>query len=420
MSVKHWLGTADAVAQVAQGEITANDGATTYTVTIGNEAVSVVGQANANATAAALVVALQASTHPYFTAITWDNSSGALIDATANVAGVPFVAALTVTGGAGTVDDLVDSAASAGPNDWSTAANWSDGIVPVDTDDVIIQDNAINIVWGLDQNTIDLDSLNIKQTYTGRIGLDYRAFATSIDGDTTDTTKTEYRDRYLRIGAAALDIGENTGPSLAGGSTRILIDLGADESSATIHNTASSAQDLNKSAVRLKTNNASTSLFVRNAPGGVAVADSEPDEISTLALISISDESTSSKVSAGSGTTITTWLQQGGDNLLNAAATVTTVTVNGGILLTEGDYTITTLNINGGTVFCNNIKTAGNAVTTINQTGGTLDGSDNNEARTWATVSPTGSSTIKIDGSIVTITAFVDPGVLYTQELTVT
>ena len=74
MSAIYFLGTATAVAQVHTGSIDSLDATpanNTFTVTIGGVAISQVGVTDVATTAAALVVLLNASTHPYFAAKSW-------------------------------------------------------------------------------------------------------------------------------------------------------------------------------------------------------------------------------------------------------------------------------------------------------------------------------------------------------------
>ena len=410
----YWLGTADTVAQVATGSIDSVDGTpanNTFTVTIGGVAVSAVGDTDVNTTATNLRTALNASTHPYFAAITWSGGTGNIIG-TADTAGAPFIAALTETGaGTGAVTDFAATTASAGPNDWSTADNWDTGSVPVGADDVIIENSDVNIVWGLAQSAVDLGTLRIDQSFTGKIGLDRTNFATSVEGDTVSTTqKDEYREDYLDIGWATGDIGQNFGPGQPNGSTRLKLDNDkAAASVTTIHNTASSSAETGLPAIRLLAAHANANIIVRDAPGGVGVAVDVPGETSTVGIVSVSNGS----VFIGSGTTITTLEVQNGTVLLQAAATVTAINVDGGTVTTEGDYVITALNITGGTVNCNNIKTAGNAITTATITGGTLNGGDSMETRTWATVNPDGGSIVADDG-FITITTLDEPAGPYT------
>lgn len=406
MGTLYWEGKADAVAQVSTGSIDTVDGTpanNTFTVTIGGVAVSATGDTDVSTTATALRAALNASTHPYFAAVTWSGSSGD-ITGTADTAGVPFVAALTVSGaGTGSVTDFSDTTASAGPNHWDTADNWDTGAVPVASDVVYIRDSSVNICWGLAQSAVDLNELHIEKTYTGKIGLDYRSFATSADGDTLDTSKAEYRDTYLAIESDAVELGYHAGPGNPNGSQRIKLDLNVHAATVTVHDTARSPSETGKPVVRLKANSSSTDVFVRGAPGGVGIAAGLPGETSTVRKVSVSDDGGDTRVHVGDGVTVTTYEQKGGQNVLRAGtATVTTVDVQGGNLTLEGDQVVTTLKIEGGTVVSNVTGTIG----TVTHDGGTLDLTESNQARTITT------HNLKYVGGSPVGTVLADPDVI--------
>jgi hypothetical protein len=419
MATIYWKGDADAVPQVTTIQITADDAATTYRVTIGGVDVEVVGSGTGvNDTATALQAALADTAtlppaggdHPYFEAITWTVATDT-VTGTAATAGVPFVVTTSVTGGTGTIGAPSTTTASSGPNDWSTADNWSGGSVPGAADEVIFEDNGVNVCWGLDQSAAGtLTSLTVDKSYTGKIGLNYRAFATSSDGDTTDTTKLEYRDVYLNFRCSNVSLGPVTGTGSPAGSQRIMLDLGSVASTVEVFGTASKSAEVGRNAVRLLASSASTTLDVRDAPGGVGVAAEVPGETSTISSATCVDPSTGTKVEIGEGTTITTFTQTGGTNLLRAAATVTTVTVEAGTLTIEADQTVTTLEARGGTVFANNVPSAGNAITTLNMDGGTVDATRSAVARTWATVNLNeAGSSLTFDPDVLTITTLNEP-----------
>ena len=406
MASKYWIGTADAVAQLETGSIDTVDGTpsnNTFAVTIGGDTVSVVGDTDVATTAGNLVTQLNLSTNPYFSAITWANPSGGTITGTADVAGVPFEASLTVSGaGTGTVTDFATTTANAGPNDWGTAENWSDGVVPVSSDSVTIANNSVNIIYGLDQNAVTLAELVIKKSFTGKIGLDYKLFSTSLDGDTTNSAKTEYRETKLKIGATVVRIGDKDGFGTQSGSSRINLDLGTAVSTVTVVDTASTSSDSGRTAVRIQANNASTDIFVRNGSGGVSVAKDEPNETSTVGDVICSNIGTGAVLQIGSGVTLTNYEQSGGVCLLDSASTVTSVKCTGGTLTMEGDYTVTTLAVSGGTVRDNHEKTAGDAVSTLTvETGGTYNTQGSSKSRTI------NDATIDLGGILVTDTNFV-------------
>jgi hypothetical protein len=98
MATKYWLGTATAVAQVDTVQITAYDVTTTYTLTVGGVDVETLGVTDATGTATALAAAWNTSTHAYFTGVTASSTTDT-VTLTADVAGVEFTAASSVTGG---------------------------------------------------------------------------------------------------------------------------------------------------------------------------------------------------------------------------------------------------------------------------------------------------------------------------------
>jgi len=123
---------------------------------------------------------------------------------------------------------------SALPNDWNTPANWLEGFVPVNGDDVYFSDNAVSVLTGLDQSAVMLASLNFRQSFTGVNAPDASSF--------------------LQIGTQRLTIGQNQGNSSAGGSSRLNIDLQPPDSGGTqidIYQTNTSPADQNRQTVRI-------------------------------------------------------------------------------------------------------------------------------------------------------------------------
>lgn len=415
MGTVYWIGKATAVAQVGTVQITSNDVATTYKLTVGDQVVSTLGQAaGVNDTATALAAAWNASTHVYFTGVTASAATDT-VTLTADTAGVPFVATSSVTGGAGTIGAYSATTASAGPNDWSSADNWSGGAVPVANDDVILRDSSTNICWGLDQSAVELDSLTIEKSYTGQLGVRYDVFATSANGETTSSADVEYRATMLEIDTPILTIREHRGPGTAAGSGRILINLGTVACEAMIESTASQPADSGRPAVQLDITSASTNVYVRGAPGGVGIGTERPTTTSTVGKVSVTADNTAHKALLGDGVTITTFEQSGGSNTLRAAATVTTVTQEGGTLQVEGEFTITTCTMEGGIAYLNNAPAAGSAITTLNLNGGTVHGETSSKARTWGTVNMgTNNATLIGNDDVLTITTLNEPDGPYT------
>jgi len=417
MANKKWLGVADPIAQVDTITVTAFDVTTTYKITINGDVVSVLGDTDVNTTATNLQVALEASTNPYFVNINWTVTTDT-ITATAGSAGNPHTAVSSVTGGTGTIGAVTNTTASSGPNDWDVARNWDGGVVPVSTDAVIIENGSVAITHGLDQSSVTLASLTIKRSYTGRIGLKEKEFTQSSDGLTTTALKDEYKDQYLQIGATILAIGENFSSRVQAGSTLIKIDLGSVLSDVTIHQTAASSFETKLPAIQLLGTNASNTMKVRAARAGVGIAV-HGFEVSTFSDIDIGSALSGGGVTLGSGVTLTNWSQKSGTHFLNAAATITLLDLKGGTITSEGDYIITTVNISQGSqFFANHIKTAGNAITTLNFVGAaTVDTRQNSEDKTFNAVNLTLDGVLKADPAFLTITTLSEPTGPYSLEV---
>lgn len=320
----------------------------------------------ANVTAG-LTAAWNASTNALHTPITAADET-TYMTLTADVPGVAFSVAASTADGGGTDDQTLTRAVvtkNEGPSDWSSADNWSGGAVPggAANQDIYIEDSSVDILYGLDQSGIanTLDSLNIGQSYTGHIGSNGAA---GIAAD------------YLQIKATAVNIGQHYGSGTPGGSGRIKLDLGATQSAVTIHHTGTPA-DSYKPSVRLKCNNAATTLEVRKGKVGVAV---EAGETSTISIINgnyVNNKNTDADVFIGEGVTLTTLNQKGGEIVQQCAAT--TINTEGGKLTTAGSGAVATMNVKGGEVISNSTGT----ITTLHiMSGGVADFTKSMAART--------------------------------------
>ena len=387
MATVYWLGTADKAAQIGTFQVTADDAATTYTITVGignkSIAVSVVGTGTGvNDTAAALQVVCNAEAHPYFAAITFTVVTDT-ITLTATTEAVPFTAVSTDTGGTGTIGAYSITTAATGPNFWDNADNWwdvtaADHEVPADGDDVYFRDSDVNVCWNIDQSAANLEllSMHIEQSYTGLIGLDQTQFATSADGATTDSDASEYRDHYLVVGAAEGFIGEHSGIGNPSGSKRIKWhnDDSAVSTLAVINSAASSA-DTGKPAIRYLNTYVASDINIRKAPGGFGLAADEPGETCSIDNITID----SGSCVVGDGVTLVAFTSLGGSSTLKSA--MTTLTVKGGTVTTEGGVTVELTNAytySGGTFVAN----ATGPIGTLTWYGGNIDFSKSTKSRT--------------------------------------
>ena len=412
MATKKWIGAAEAVAQVGTFVITAVSGTpsdTEYFIDINGDTVSVLGDTDVDTTAAALQVALEASTNPYFSNIDWTVATDT-ITATAGTAGVPFTAVSSDVGGTGTIAAYSATTASDGPNNWASTRNWSDGVVPVSTDTVYIEDSAISITDGLAQSAVTLTELVIKASFTGRIGL-IGAFATSANGATTTAVKDEYKAQYLAISATTLSIGEKETGRPQDGSKMIKLNLGSNQATVTVHDTASTSFVAGNPAIQLLGTHASNTMSVKAARSSVGIAVGSL-EVSTFATIDVGTDVSSGGVVVGLGTTLTTFRQKSGESFIAAAGNITTLDVLGGDVTTSGEgYLITTVTVGeNGVYFANHTNAGGIVVTTLTYLNtGTVDTKKLSEARTFTTVNLVSGAVLKADKDFLTITNLILP-----------
>lgn len=418
MSTNRWISGAAAVAQVDKLTLGGTWEATDILITTltgedgSTQSVTTVAGSTVIATARNThLAALQASTLSLFAAITWATSSTDAITATAKVAGVPFylTAATTETGG-GAADDQTyawtSTAANSGPYDFNTAANWSTGAIPVDGDDVYFEgpSSTANCIYGLyaakrTDTDIQLASLNQNQNYTGWIG------QATIP---------------LQISAAEVNIGTGTGT----GSGRVNLDLGSTVASAImIFNTAPTAADAGLKPVRIKCNNASTTITVRK--GNVDVAGNHAGETTVVGDISVGFGSTGDAgiaVNVNPGVTFTNYHQAAGANKVTPAATATLIESAGGTLAVLSDHTMTSVKVTGGTTEVQGTGAIGTvaigakgtanllasgAITNLNNAG-VADFRGSSAARTVANVKLYTGSKLYAEQSVITFTAGID------------
>lgn len=407
MAKKYFTGDAPAIAQVVTAQITNPAVATTFRITVGDVTIGAVGTATATGTVAALLAAWAADSddHAHTSRIT-ASATGDKIKLTADVAGVPFDATSSVTGGSGTIGSVAVVTANSGPADVGVAANWSDGALPSNGDELFFSNLAQNVAYNLDAISATGLIVQIDQTYTGRIGLDPTVFAVDVNAETT-TGVREYREDYLTLAAAKVLIGAHDGPGNPNGAGRLKLDNSATGASqTTVYNTAAQASETGRPAVRLLFGSADADLYVRQAPGGVGIGVGIPGETATVGDLYVSDPSERTRVSLGAGVTLANWTQDGGDNVIRAAADITKITVHGGRLRTEGDYQVTTMEINGGVVAPNhNHSATGAEIVTANLNGGTLDYSGSLEGRAVGTLNHKGGRLIA-DPDALTVTSY--------------
>ena len=246
---------------------------------------------------------------------------------------------------------LANTVTSAGPNDWSVAANWSTNAVPVTGDNVLITGTSTPILYGLGQSAVTLASLQIDASFTGTIG----------NPDFNPSGYYEYRSTYLAIWATTTTIGLNGGS----GSGRLRLNFGTVQTAVSVYATASPA-DPGLTALQIRGTNASNTLFAYAGNIGLAVQSGETATFATVTSSFLSNQNSDVSLYGGTGLTLTNLNQNGGKVTLNGGFTTgkitggnlyvlgtgasTTITLDAANLAWYSSGTITTLNVGPGAV----------------------------------------------------------------------
>jgi hypothetical protein len=402
MATKIWRGDAPAVAQVDTltpgGTIEVGD---RFKVTINGKTVSYSATGTTVASVctglAAALNALDSEVYPEFAEITWADATTA-VTGTAKTKGKLHTITVATTESDDSAADLqtftkTATTASSGPYHWDTAANWSSSGVPATGDDVYLENSDVDILYGLDQNAVDLTSLTIKQSYTGKIGLPL----INADGD---ASYYEYRQKDLKVGFTALSIGQGEGA----GSPFLNINGDTTVFTASIYNTGQS-EDANRAALRLLGGNTSNVLHV--IKGSVDYAYQSDDSGVSLGTLNVSfrdNVAGDSTVRVGSAVAPLTAVNiRGGVVEMNSNAV--TITQTDGELSLNGTMTVTTHNFDGGTCYDRSSGT----VTTVNVgDGAVLDYRRDTRSKTVSTINVFAGATVLDPYQRVTFTNNID------------
>ncbi len=318
MATKSFEGNQDNVKQIDTAQVTAFDAATTYVLTIGAGtrllAISVLGDTDVNTTATALKDAWNASTHPYASHITATVATDT-VTLTADVPGCPFIVVSSKIGGTGTIGAIVVATANKSSSDVNDAANYDTNSLPVSSDTIIHAVGAPAMAWNL-ESLSSLTSVVLDHPRgAGNIGLRQQGFAITSDGQTTDPDAPEYRDTYLKMDFATINIGGETGPTNVAGATRIKVNNTRSSASATtIFSVAGASMDPGLPTVRLLFAHSGADIDVQGAFGGWGVAVDNIGETSTIGDVDIQDVSGTAKSFLGPGVTWTSFIQQSGES----------------------------------------------------------------------------------------------------------
>jgi trimeric autotransporter adhesin len=346
MSTQNWLGNAAPVAQVTvltPASPSVND---TFTVTCNSKAVSYQTAVGTVADVCNGVAnAIANTTFAEFKEFLATNT-GSTIQLAGQTAGLPFTVSTSVaTSGSATFTQATTTSAT-GPNDWSNGANWSTGSAPANGDDVFISTGTVPILYGLDQSSVTLDSLNVSQAYTGTIGLPtYNAKG-----------YREYRTLELQVGATTINIG--TGGT-GSGSGRLKLNTGSVTGTLNVYNTGQPADTGNPALIWHGTSSSNV-VNLNKANIGIAFFPGDTAEMTTLRTGYVSNQNSDVTLTVGAGATVGTLDMNGGTVTINNGAT--TATVSAGTLTVLGTGGITALTADGGSVVYNSTGTLGTAI----------------------------------------------------------
>ena len=213
--------------------VTLTGGATggTFTLTYSGQTTSAIAY---NASAATVDAALEALSNIGAGDVSVAGSAGGPWTVTfATALAATNVAEMTASGASltgGSTQGFVTSAvtASAGPNHWDTASNWSPVNVPITGDDVRFENSDTDCLYGLDQTGVTLASLRMAMTYTGQLGLKLQ----------NDGGYREYRTTELTCGITSVMIGYGDG----GGPRKVALNTLAVQTAIEIRGTGGSSE----------------------------------------------------------------------------------------------------------------------------------------------------------------------------------
>jgi len=354
-----WTGGANAVTQVDTVTIAGTWASSKIcTFTIGNkDYVHTATSSTISVIVAAIVAEFNLLNLPEFAEITAVDASPDIVF-TVDKTGYPIT--MTVTEDADGTAVLVATTAATGPNFGNNEDNWKDssGVkgVPIATDNLIFENGNIDLLYGLDHSSIALAGLEVRQSYTGQIGLPEQ------NTDTTDltaraaldqTTYLEYRPRVFDIDSALVTIGEGEGE----GSPLIRLDLNTRNTTLLVVNSGQAIDDFSH-AVMVISGTATNNFRVVKGDVGFATFGGEACTITNLDIGYVDNIDTDATVECGNGVVLTNVVKQGG-NFQTYADITTTFDHTGGTATIHNSVTLTmnTLSIDGGTVNCRGVGT---------------------------------------------------------------
>jgi hypothetical protein len=228
-----------------------------------------------------------------------------------------------------------------GPNWVNEAENWSLGHVLADTEIGVAEDNAVDMLYGLDQMSgVTPSKLIFKGSYTGKVGLP----------DWTGTY-VEYLPTKLRIGTVAdaatmtIEIGEGPGE----GPSRLRLDTGDCQVVIECKSTASPANG-EQAAFDWVGTHAANIVRCYHTTGRIAGLEGELATIATLVIAYVDNVESDVVLLLGDGVTIGAVTKTGGV-LTTHSSLAGAFEQRGGTTYIEEAAGASALSVRGGTVY---------------------------------------------------------------------
>ncbi len=391
----YWSPNQAAIAQVRSYAFTApNSIGNTYNATLNGKTIT---YSSISGDTAALVATglfnllnITTSIPAEFTEITWANPSGGTVTATASTPGTPFAgvagtsAGLVLSTGNGLANGITttETTANKSPSDVNDAQNWlrvdfgttppnKTRSLPQNTDDVVVSNSNVPLLWSLDQlATVQFNTYKRLQSFTGTIGLP----------ENNPGGYSEWRATYFKFagpqgsvpaGGLVMTLGEGDG----NGPSRERYDVG---SQPTTLNILAAGSAIDTYGVRfLGVHSANTFTVLGGVSLGVAMLPGEKATLTSSTIDGGADLGIGLNVTWTAASTLTL---NGGSAVLNAAPAAIVASNGAQLTFTTDLLTWPAITVQGG---CNLTWLAGGTITTYTATTGcTLDKSGDLRALT--------------------------------------
>lgn len=308
--------------------------------------------------------------------------------------GRPFTLTVGKTSTSGTISTSTTTSGT-GPHTFSDADNW-DGGVPTDGDNIVFDHRAANsLKYGISQASVTPASITVTS-----------GFPSNLEIGLPDVNKTNPNYPFNEVLPTALALGDASDAQatvikIDTSARRVRLDSGDSQATLNVLSTGTRV-DPNVPALTWNGTHASNVVNVSKGDVGIATDAGDSATVATLRVGYITSQESDSKVTCGSGTTLTTISQTGGELSINS--NVTTVTVNGGKFSTNAG-TVTTLTIDSGTAY---YRSSGTLTNLIVGDGGTFDCRQDMQSRTVTNTSVFKGARIYDPNGTVTWTNGID------------